>query len=153
MKTVELSKGYATLVDDADFEAVSEHSWHVLIPRSGTPYAVGYVNGVRERLHRWLMKAPKGVEVDHENTDGLDNQRGNLRLATSSQNQHNKRAYRTNTSGYKGVSLDRRNGRWYAKLAVNGVQHNLGLHDTPEEANRVVCEARARFHGTFARNS
>ena len=62
------------------------------------------VRGKTIRLHRWLLNAPDDVVVDHINHSGLDNRRCNLRLLKRSENLHNKRLYKNNTSGYRGVT-------------------------------------------------
>ena len=78
--------------------------------------------------------------MDHENGNGLDNRRENLRLATHSQNQRNRR--RTRDKVYKGT---RRNGKkWVAHIV-------LGTFASEEEAARAYDHAATLLYGEFAR--
>lgn len=75
-----------TLIDFDDVERVSCHTWWA--DPSGRPYTT-----IKRRtvlLNRFVLNAQSGVEVDHVNGDVLDNRRGNLRLATRSENEANK---------------------------------------------------------------
>ncbi|MBZ6385131.1 HNH endonuclease [Pantoea piersonii] len=90
------------------------------------------------------------VEIDHINGNKKDNRLANLRIASASQNQHNKTAYRNNKSGVKGVNLDGKSGKWRAKFNCNGKRYELGLFASLDEAERVVVAARAKAHGEFA---
>jgi len=91
MKTIELTKGYTTLVADEDFERVKTHSWQIC-----GDYAVGYVDGKSGvMLHKFIMGAVKGMEVDHINGNPLDNRRENLRVCTTQENRRNRRNRRT----------------------------------------------------------
>lgn len=109
------------------------------------------------RLHRVILGAPKGVEVDHINGDGLDCRRENLRLATHLQNGKNRRPSVNNTSGFKGVCRNRRNVRkvWRAEIWTGGRRNGrhifLGCFETAEAAARAYDEAAIRLHGRFAR--
>lgn len=93
---------------------------------------------------------PKG-QIDHINGIKDDNRIGNLRISTQAQNTKNSRRRVTNTSGFKGIYFDKRNGKWGAQIQSDGVRYFLGLFDTPEEAHAAYCEAAARLHGEFAR--
>jgi hypothetical protein len=97
------------------------------------------------------MQAPDGIEVDHENRNGLDCRRTNLRLATHRQNIMNTGLRPANTSGYKGVSWDKENQKWRASIRAYGRSYNLGRFSTKEEAARAYNEAASRLHGSFAR--
>lgn len=101
-------------------------------------------------LHRVIMQAPKGLEVDHVNNDGLDNRRHNLRLATGSQNRGNVGLTRRNRSGYKGVFRVGRSGKWRAVICQNDKRHRLGDFDDPREAARAYDQAAIEQWGPFA---
>src|SRR5690606_11656578 len=78
-KIIPLTKGRVALVDNDVFEKIKHVSWS---------YHRGYaINEKIGLMHRYIMNAPNGVEVDHivqENKS--DNRRSNLRLATGTQN-------------------------------------------------------------------
>ena len=101
------------------------------------------IHGKTIRLHRWLLDASDGVVVDHINHNGLDNRRCNLRLLTRSENLHNKRLYRNNTSGYRGVTWHKDRKKWAVQVGANGENHYIGLFDSKEEAAEAARRARA----------
>jgi hypothetical protein len=94
-------------------------------------------------------KWPKN-EIDHINNDAHDEQSKNLREATTSQNQANKGKQKNNTSGYKGVFLDKRRHKWYAQIMVDKKSFFLGYFFTKEEAYSAYCYAAKKYFGEFA---
>lgn len=124
----------------------------------GNPYSNGYLRvsygpkgGNKEYLvHRlvWLMHTgawPEG-EIDHINGDRQDNRIANLRCCTSSENKQNIKKRKNNKSGYTGVSLFGKSGRWRADLTVNKKATYLGSFETPEEAYSAYLEAKSKLH-------
>ena len=95
------------------------------------------------------MNASKGLRVDHENHDTLDNRRGNLRTATAAQNCHNRRKPRTNTSGFIGVSWHKATRKWRAHINVNRKIKHLGYFSTAELANEARVLAAKTIYGEF----
>ena len=75
--------------------------------------------------------------VDHINGDSLDNRAVNLRIASPSQNQQN----RKNAKGYQKAGK-----LWYSKISANNVKYNLGAFKTEEEALRAYREAKIKYH-------
>lgn len=96
--------------------------------RAGTLGGCGYlrvrIDGTKFKVHRlvWTMHygpIPAGMQVDHVNGDKLDNKIENLRLASHSENQMNRRgAHASSKSGVRGVSPSR--SGWMARVYVNG---------------------------------
>lgn len=84
--------------------------------------------------------------LDHEGRDKDDNRIAKLREVTKSQNGQNTGRNAKNTSGYKGVWLDRSVGRWRAKIKVDGKTHYLGSHDTAELAAQAYALGAAKYH-------
>lgn len=155
MKVITLPNNRKTLVDAADYAALSNWSWHVT--RSGNRYYVARNVGRRVFLmHREIMNAPQGTDVDHINGDSLDNRRENLRLATRKQNQANRRLGRNSTSGFKGVSRYdygrcKGKGLWMASIRINGKKTTLGYFKSKEAAARAYDAAATRHFGEFAK--
>lgn len=90
-------------------------------------------------------------KVDHKDNDASNNRWSNLREATNAQNCFNQGKRSVNSSGFKGVTLFKRDRVWTAQITVSGKNHYLGRFQTPEEAHAAYCEAAERLHGEFAR--
>lgn len=140
------NKGEAFTVSAEDFARVWPLRWRT----DSTGYLRTEVDGRPVRLHRFLLDAGK-LLVDHIDCNTRNNTRGNLRLATKSQNACNSRKHRDGKSGYKGVTWDRVRGQWLARISVNGRRHHLGYYDTPEAAHVAYSQASAGVHGDFGR--
>lgn len=99
-------------------------------------------------FHRYLTNAPVSLIVDHINHDTLDNRRDNLRIVTHAGNQQNQiKAQRNNkTSGVLGVTWNKINKKWRARIGFNGKQNYLGSFNTIEEAEQVYKKAKADYH-------
>ena len=154
MIEIPLTQGRVALVDDCD-AALADTRWYARRDRH-TFYA--YRKGPRAEkprrtflLHRVILGAARGVEVDHVNGDGLDCRRANLRLASRSQNQANRLHLVSNVSGFRGVSFMRARGRWLASIRVNRRTRNLGAFESPAEAARAYDAAARSAFGPFAR--
>ena len=120
---------------------------------NGRGYLVTRINNKNYRLHRVIFLMHKGYlpkTLDHVNGDRADNRIENLRAVTRSQNQHNRKLNKNNTSGYKGVSFNARLKLWKASICLEGKRIHLGCYKTPEEADEVVRKAREELHGAFA---
>lgn len=92
-------------------------------------------------------------DLDHKNNRRDDNWIDNLRPATNAQNHANQRCHRDNASGLKGVSIDKRNGRYIARITVDGRKRHLGVFDDAEEAARAYDAAARQHFGEFARTN
>jgi hypothetical protein len=109
------------LIDDCD-KSLSQFKWCL----SGEGYAVRRLpkrqGGKIVYLHRVLL--PDAIEVDHKNTDKLDCRKENLRAVTHAQNQQNRKGANKNSrSGVRGVSWNKRDKCWVAKVEVDGKTH------------------------------
>ena len=151
MKTIPLTKGYSAIVDDEDYEELSKHRWYwnngYACRRNGGNSSTTIV----EYMHRRLLPPLTGKEIDHVNRNRLDNRRVNLRTCTRSQNMANKRHFKNNTLGYKGIfDLKQYRLRYYASLKVNGKQALIGGFDSPRTA-ALARDLWARdLYGDFA---
>lgn len=150
---VPLTKGAFAVVDSADVPELSEHNWKLVTFKGGSTYEGRTTRSGLVLMHRQLMSSADGLEVDHRDTDGLNNRRGNLRVATSSQNKCNQRTSSLNTSGFKGVCWCKQVGAWKARVQLNGRQYHAGFHSTPEAAYAARCALAERLHGEFARHA
>jgi len=156
MKTIELTQGKVTTVDDDMYSYLMQWKWYA---RKGTNtfYAERNSGGIFSRrcfsIHRVVMDAPDNMLVDHIDGNGLNNCRSNLRVCTHSENMKNSQKHSNNTSGYKGVAWDEENKKWRAHIMVNRKHIQLGRFSTPEEAARVYDVAAKLYHGKFAKTN
>lgn len=145
---IPLTKGYVALVDDADADRVLAVGRWQAIERPRTTYAVHTLNRGAVSLHAFLTGY---VLTDHINLDGLDNRRANLRPATHAENLRNRGRQTNNSSGFKGVTWNKRARKWQAQIGMPGSKSYLGIFVDPEEAARAYDAAAIELHGEFAR--
>lgn len=149
MKEISLTQGYVALVDDEDYgRVVSTGPWIFSTDKKrGMPHLHRYayrnkVFGTRSRkgqtelLHRFVLKvSDPQIKIDHENCDGLDCQKTNLRQCDNRQNQGNRRKqFKPSSSRFKGVCWDKSRNKWMA----NGTEKHKGIN-----LGRFASEIRA----------
>lgn len=150
MKEIQLTKGKVTRVDDADFAVLNIYKWHLGGRKQGPYYAIRTVRvaGKRTTL-RMHQQIKGGTGFDHEDNDGLNNQRYNLRPANSQQNNHNATKQQGTSSQFKGVY--KRGNKYRAQITLNYEKRMLGTFDTETDAaKRYDAEALILF-GKFAK--
>ncbi len=153
MKTIKLTQGQITLVDDSDFEWLNKWKWHTQKSISNEYKAVrncrcpfsGNVHLIY--MHRQIMSCPRGMEIDHRNHNTLNNQKLNLRICTRTGNNRNSRIRKDNTSGYKGVSWSKSHKKW---RTIIGQHIHLGLFNTKEEGAFAYDKTAIKLFGEFA---
>lgn len=150
MKTVQLNNGFVALVDDVDFERVSDIKWCAM-KNNNVVYAKSSDHNHQYSMHRLILNAPRSIRVDHIDRDGLNNQRGNLRLCTATQNAQNQTLKKSNTSGFKGVNWEERDQAWRARIVVGGKRISLGSFKSAAVAALAYDLAAVNYFGDFAR--
>ncbi len=153
MKTIKLTQGKVTLIDDIDYEYLNQFNWCAARCRNGFRAMRSLpIDGKWKTLFIYTVIAERmGIDtklIDHKDGNPLNNQRSNLRSATNSQNLHNHGANSNNTTGVKGVCVFR--GKYRARIQVRCKQHHLGDFDTIAEAERVIVAKRIEMVGEFA---
>lgn len=143
-------KGCEILIDDEDKHLLKKGTWS-LASLGRTTYARCYLDGRRFLLHREIMGATKGQEVDHINGNALDNRRQNLRLCTHQENMVNRPMFKNNKSGRKGVHWDKEKRKWRAAITSKGKIMHLGYFTDLEDASKAYETAAVETHGAFRR--
>lgn len=141
-------KGEPFFVDLEDFWKVRDICWH----KNDEGYIVAALNGKTTRIHRLIMDAPNGLDVDHKygKETRNDNRKYNLRIATRSQNNVNRDIQKNNTSGTAGVYKHSQCDKWTANVWRNNKTIYLGLFDTKEEAIAARKDAENKYYGEFS---
>lgn len=159
--TVLLTQGKEARVSIDDLDLLDGYAWYAYKKRNTWHVAATYkdTNGINKhiKMHRLIMGVTDPeTKVDHWNHNGLDNTRGNLRVATSAQNSANtKRQQKYRLSKYMGVTPVRHKRldgtlRWFAQCGKDGATYYGGTHKTEEEAALAYNELARRLHGEFA---
>lgn len=115
---------------------------------STTGYQVINIDGVTLSAHHIafvLLTGVKPKEVDHANGIRSDNRWANIRSVSRSENTKNRKRRSDNTSGVMGVCFRKDNGKWRAKININGKRVTLGQFKTKEEAVTARLEAEKRY--------
>lgn len=158
-RTIPLTRGYVAIVDDEDYERLSEWNWHVI---GRAPY----IYAVRKRrvgegefwrtkrvlyMHCAVVNADGDglIRVDHFNHNTLDNRRANLRICTHGLNLANQRST-TGQSRFKGVHWRKDRHRWRARIRINRKDYSLGYYCHEEDAARAYDKAAIEAWGEFA---
>lgn len=150
-KVIPLTQGQVALIDDWNYERVSQIKWWAeKDSRTGKFYARGWINGQMVELHRFILNAPDGIEVDHRDRNRLNCHESNLRQATHIENAQNHSLRRDNASGYRGVSVDTATGRFKAIIKSDGVAYFIGRFDKADDAARACDVVIGERHGEFA---
>ena len=146
MKKIKLSQGKYALVDDEYFDKLSKHKWSAK-NNGGRFYAFRKENGRSSDksilMHRLITSAPTGMDVDHIDGNGLNNQCENLRVCTRSENQRNRKIHRDGrlfgAIYYKHLIKN----PWVAQITLSGKRFQLGYYKTQESAHEAVLLALA----------
>lgn len=124
------NSGEQFFIDTEDYEKVKDYCWRIS--------AQGYVETTRNKqkfkMHRLLLDAPAGKDVDHKNRIRNYNLKSNLAIVTRAENCQNRGDYKNNTSGKTGVYFHKAENKWRTYIHVNRQRINGTAHETLEAA-------------------
>lgn len=146
MKEILLTKGKIAVVDDDDFDFLSQWKWHC-----ARDYAARSVLGRKLFMHHQIVGRPDGMVIDHINGNTFDNRKENLRFCDPANNTRNMRIRKDNTSGYKGVHKD--GGKYRSVIYKESTQIHLGMFDSAIDAAIAYDAAARKIFGEFARTN
>lgn len=152
-RRIPLTEGQYAIVDQNDYYWLAQHTW--LAQQTDDTYRAVRLaccgkKGTLINMHRVIMNPPKHLLVDHINRNSLDNRRANLRLATRTQNNWNRRPTKGKTSKYKGVYWCRDRKKWRSQIRANNKTMCLGEFTSEIKAALVYDAAARKYHGRFA---
>lgn len=100
-------------------------------------------------MHRLVMNCPDDMEVDHIDHITWNNRKQNLRITTTSQNMMNRKIFKNNTSGVKGVNWHSRDEKWVARICIDERETHLGYFNNFEDAVQARKDAELKYYGEF----
>ena len=152
MKNIYLTKDKYTIVDDEDYKYLNQWKWRL--------HSKGYAYRNEKRIknhtrkgilmHRQIMKLNSQKEIDHINRNKLDNRKNNLRISSSTQNHMNKEKSKNNTSGYKGITYDKRKNKWMAQIQKNKKNIFIGYFNDKKSAATAYNRKAKELFNNFA---
>lgn len=152
MKRIKLTQNKYALVSDKDFSSLNRFKWYAHFDGCNW-YAQRRKPGPRGtsviiRMHKQILGDIGSLEPDHKDSNGLNNRRNNLRVATHQQNVQNRKIY-TSITGYKGVR--KYSNKFVAVIGINHTRKRLGYFATAKQAARAYNKAACKYFGRFAK--
>lgn len=146
---IPLSNGMVAIVDATDFDWLSRLSWSA-VWNSKTWYARTKSNESEwAYMHRLILAPGHDEETDHKDSNGLNNRRSNLRIATHQKNSWNRGKRSDNKSGFIGVSWATREQKWHSQIWIDDKRVHLGYFKNPIDAavayDKAALEQRKEF--------
>lgn len=156
MKTISLTKGYETMVDDHLYPHLSKFKWFALENgvwgvRAARQRTIGKKKQECIMMHREIMAAKRGEIIDHIDRNPLNNQVGNLRRVTPSQSNMNRKT-KHGSSRYKGVYRKRcgTGYRWAAQIRFMGKSRHIGYYKEESDAAKAYDHVALQVAGQYA---
>lgn len=149
MKELKLTQGMVALVDDEDFELVSQYNWSAAKGRH-TYYAEQKRRLKHRHMHRLIMDTPVGMTVDHLDGNGLNNQKSNLRNCSPTQNCQNRVHRNSSKYGYQGVT-DKGKNKFYAYIRYKTKLTHLGVYSSASLAAEAYNKKAIELYGSDAK--
>lgn len=154
MREILLTRNKVALVDDADYDWISQSSWYAINPNPNYDqwYAARHAGRDCVYMHRELLGiSGTKTEGDHKDRNGLNNQRHNLRIATRHQQFLNMGLKSNNKSRRYGVSWDGERLKWVARIMTPDGYKFIGRFASKEEAARAYAFMAVQIHGDFCK--
>lgn len=147
-----LSGGGIAIVDEEDFDRISQHRWRIDKDK-GYAVRTSYETGRRTivQMHRQIFDlVPGDPDRDHRDGNKLNNRKANLRPCTRVEGLLNRGPRKDNRSGFKGVYWDKQASSWEACIERNGTKRWKAGFIDPAAAARLYNEWARELFGEFA---
>jgi hypothetical protein len=140
------SKGEEFYFDLEDYDKIKNYCWY--IDKDG--YVINKSNNTATLMHRLVMNVKENLRVDHIYHNKNDNRKQFLRICTPSQNSMNADKPKNNTSGFRGVTWDKRTSKWIAIISMGRKNIYLGSFINFYDAVKAREEGEKLYFGEFA---
>ena len=146
-----LADGRECMFDMEDYDILRKYHWSAR--KDG--HVRAFVNGRQVELARYILEQngvyiPEDKVVDHIDINPLNNRKYNLRICSFRENRMNHSLFKSNSSGYSGVSYRKDKDQWIARITIDYERLFLGYFDTKEEAIRARQEAEEKYYGEYS---
>lgn len=132
--------------DMRDFEAIRWLTWFEHVDQTGYHTLIARQNDSHVKMSHLLGYK----HYDHIDRNPLNNRRCNFREATYADNARNRTIQKNNTSKVTGVSLNKKDGLWIARIQVDDNRKYLGYFYNKDDAIKARLNAEAKYYGEFA---
>jgi hypothetical protein len=156
-RRIRLAQPRYAIVDPEDYERLSKYEWEARRARNSPFYAARQdINRSTRKyklifMHREIIEIGDGLFADHINHNTFDNRKANLRPATQTQNNRNRRKFSgVSNSKYKGVYWKKHLKKWVAQIGVDRKVIHLGCFKKEKDAAKAYDQAAKKYHGEFA---
>lgn len=146
---VTIAGGAVAVIDLEDAPIVSQYYW--CMAGKGRPRA--RVSGRKVYLHRLIMRAGDGQQVDHIDGNPLNCRKSNLRFCSAAENAKNRLPNKRGSSRFKGVRWHAATAKWSASIKSNGIDTWIGVFDCEADAANAYDLMARQLHGEFAKTN
>lgn len=163
---IELTQGHDAIVDPEDFERLSKVNWYYRgsdgyacrnVSIKGQAYTSPNLKWKKTKqktclMHREVVDLQdEKIIVDHISGNRLDNRKCNLRIITKREKivSRSKRTNSNNTSGRTGVTVNKKTGKYVARITHKGIIYTLGTFTSLDDASEVYTSAKAKYTTNF----
>lgn len=129
--------------DLEDYDKIKDYRWYL----NNNGYALAWVGDKQQTLHSLIMGKEKGKEIDHKDRNRLNNRKENLRFTTHRNNSRNTKLPTNNTSGFMGVSFDKKRNKWVASLYIDRKQVYSKGFINKEDAIKARLKVELEYYG------
>lgn len=139
VKEIPLQNGLVALVDDEDYERVSQYNWSVSYDKATSPRVQknDKKNKTSNLKYFILEDIPPGKCIICKNHNHFDFTKENLKIVNKQDIKSTSMGHKGSSSKYKGVCWDKQYSKWRAMIAVNGKRKCLGRYENEDEAAKA----------------